>query len=491
MAEFIYLSVFVAIACSLALIAWKYSKGPILELPVLGMLPSLLLNVGQIHDACTETFAKSERGTFRFRGPPFSGMSMLCTVDPANVHHVLTGNFRNFPKGPAFRQIFDILGNGIFNSDHGPWKEQRSLARTLLARPAFRHFLAKTNFNKLEEEMIPVLEKFSRESREVDLQDVFQRFTFDTTCVMVAGHDPGCLTSDFPDLPFAQALDHAEVSVFMRHVVPEWVWRLQRRVGVGGERKLTEARRVLDSVINKFIVKKRKEMMGSDLLTCYMGLKSDREFLRDTVLNLMIAGRDTTSSALTWLTWLVSTHPEVEKRIRDELEMTISPSGERGNKLRVFGVEEVKDLVYLQCTVCEALRLYPPVPFQHKEPLGPDVLPSGHRVGPGTKVVISLYAMGRMECIWGEDCLEFKPERWISKAGMVRHVPSYKFLAFNAGPRTCLGKEVAFGQVKAVAATLIYNYRIRVVEGHGVEPNCSIILYMKNGLKVRVANRWS
>ncbi|CAA0831860.1 cytochrome P450- family 86- subfamily C-polypeptide 3 [Striga hermonthica] len=433
MDEFTYLSVFVAITCFLVLIAWKNSRSPILDCPVLGMLPSLLLSVGQIHDACTETFAKSERGTFRFRGPPFSGMDMLCTVDPANVHHILTGNFRNFPKGPAFREIFDILGNGIFNSDHGPWREQRSLARILLARPAFRRFLAKTSLEKLERGIIPVLEMFSREGRVADLQDLFQRFTFDTTCVLVAGHDPGCLTTDFPDVPFARALDHAEVSVFMRHVVPEWVWRLQRRVGVGEERKLREARGILDSVINDFIV---------------------------------------------------------EKRIRDELKMKISPAEERG-KLRVFGVEEVKDLVYLHSAVCEALRLYPPVPFQHKEPLGPDVLPSGHCVGPGMKVVISLYAMGRMESIWGEDCLEFKPERWISKVGMVRHEPSYKFLAFNAGPRTCLGKEMAFAQVKAVAATLIYNYRIRVAEGHSVEPNCSIILYMKNGFKVRVANRWS
>ncbi|KAL0381556.1 UNVERIFIED_CONTAM: Alkane hydroxylase MAH1 [Sesamum angustifolium] len=280
---------------------------------------------------------------------------------------------------------------------------------------------------------------------------------------------------------------------------------------VGSERKLSKAREVLDSVVGKYIAMKREEMRnggisidcenedGVDLLTSYMtmeddgtqthDLKCDDKFLRDTILNLMIAGRDTTSSALTWFIWLVSTHPEVEKRIRDELKSFL-PAGER-EKWRVFGVEETKKLVYMHGAICEALRLYPPVPFQHKEPVEPDILPSGHFVEPTMKVMFSLYAMGRMESVWGEDCLEFKPERWISDRGSIKHEPSYKFLAFNAGPRTCLGKEVAFAQVKAVAATLIHNYQVRLADGHRVLPNCSIILYIRNGLKVRVANRWS
>ncbi|KAL7255196.1 hypothetical protein ACSBR1_009372 [Camellia fascicularis] len=82
--------------------------------------------------------------------------------------------------------------------------------------------------------------------------------------------------------------------------------------------------------------------------------------------------------------------------------------------------------------------------------------------------------MGRMKFIWGED--------W--------HEPSYKFVAFNTGPRTCLGKEVAFTQMKAVSAAIINNYNVRVVEGYPVVPNASIILCMKHGLKVKVTKRW-
>ncbi|KAG2244528.1 hypothetical protein Bca52824_093615 [Brassica carinata] len=94
-----------------------------------------------------------------------------------------------------------------------------------------------------------------------------------------------------------------------------------------------------------------------------------------------------------------------------------------------------------------------------------------------------------MKSVWGEDALEFKPERWITENGTSVHEPSYKFLAFNAGPRTCLGKEVAMMQMKTVAVKIIQNYNIKVVEGHKVEPAPSIILHMKHGLKVTVSKR--
>lgn len=94
-----------------------------------------------------------------------------------------------------------------------------------------------------------------------------------------------------------------------------------------------------------------------------------------------------------------------------------------------------------------------------------------------------------MKSIWGEDCLEFKPERWISKEGGIKHEPSYKFPAFNVGPRTCLGKEISFSHMKMVAATIIYHYHVELVKGHPVSPCRSILLKMKNGLKVRLTKQ--
>ncbi|XP_052195165.1 alkane hydroxylase MAH1-like [Diospyros lotus] len=473
--------------------------------PIFGMLPSLLLNIQRIHERCTEVLELTG-GTFLLKGPWFANMDMLATVDPANVHYIMSSNFSNFPKGPQFLKIFDFLGDGIFNSDADLWRNQRKIARLLITHQRFYRFLVKTSQDKVEKGLIPILEQVSKLGLVVDLQDLFQRLTFDTTCILVTGYDPGCLSVEFPDVPFSKAMDDAEAAILVRHVLPESVWKLQKWIGFGQEKKLSKACAVLNHIISKHVAMKRDELSkgikskedeeGVDLLTSYLNdeeeimgdqLKCDDKFLRDTILNFMIAGRDTTSSALTWFLWLVSTHPDVEAKIREELGAIIPKKEARKGKL--FNVEEVNKLVYLHGALCESLRLYPPVPFQHKEPHQPDILPSGHHVNQKMKILFSLYAMGRMKFIWGEDCLEFKPERWISEKGTIKHQPSYKFLSFNAGPRTCLGKEVAFTQMKVVAAAIIHNYNVQVVKGHPVDPNVSIILYMKHGLKVKVSKR--
>uniref|UniRef100_M8D0F4 Cytochrome P450 86A1 n=1 Tax=Aegilops tauschii TaxID=37682 RepID=M8D0F4_AEGTA len=84
---------------------------------------------------------------------------------------------------------------------------------------------------------------------------------------------------------------------------------------------------------------------------------------------------------------------------------------------------------------------------------------------------------------------QFRRERWLTAAGRLRHEPSYKFVAFNVGPRTCLGKDLAFTQMKAVVAAVLPRFRVEVAPGAVVKPKLSIILHMKDGLKVRVYKR--
>ncbi|XP_027076655.1 alkane hydroxylase MAH1-like [Coffea arabica] len=502
-----YFEVILAFFCFLYLWALRNDKGLPWNWPIIGMLPNLILYANWLHDNCTKV-ARLAGGTFLFKGPWFFNMDTLLTVDPANIHHIMSGNFPNFPKGPKFKEMFDVLGDGIFNADMDLWKSQRKTTRFLINHHRFHQFLVKTSRDKVEKGLIPVLDHLCKTGQVLDLQDLFQRFTFDTTCKLVTGYDPGCVSINFPDVPFARALDRAEEAIVARHIQPESTWKLQRLLNIGEEKKYSEAWKTLDRVIGEYISKKREELSsksssksrtddqdGIDLLTSYiteaktMELPShDDTFLRDTILNLMIAGRDTTSSALTWFFWLLSQNPIVETKIREELRSITPPVDTE--KYQLFKVQDLNKLVYLHGALCESLRLYPPVPFQHKEPLEPDILPTGQQVYPKMKIMFSLYAMGRMASIWGKDCMEMKPERWISDRGTIKHEPSYKFLAFNAGPRTCLGKEVAFTQLKAVAATIIHNYHVRVVKGQKIVPNISVILYIKQGLKVKVSKRW-
>ena len=118
-----------------------------------------------------------------------------------------------------------------------------------------------------------------------------------------------------------------------------------------------------------------------------------------------------------------------------------------------------------------------------------DTFSDGTKLKKGTKVIYAIYSMGRMKNIWGKDCLEFKPERWLTKDGHFTSESAYKFTAFNGGPRLCLGKDFSYYQMKYVAASIIVRYHVKVVENHLVVPKLSLILYMKHGLKVNLHRR--
>ncbi|XP_068501423.1 alkane hydroxylase MAH1-like [Phaseolus vulgaris] len=469
------------------------------EYPFVGMLPQVLCNLWHAHDYSTQVL-KQHGGTAEFGGPWFTNMNYLVTCDPLNVHHMLSKNFHNYVKGPEFRDIFQAFGDGIFTADGEAWKYSRDLFHSLFKHKSFEVLLEKTIHKKVQNSLLPVLDHVQQQGRVVDLQDLFNRFTFDNICSTVLGRDPECLSIDFPEVAVEKAFNQAEECIFYRHIVPKSVWKVQQWLQIGQERKMTEACKTLDEFIYSCIASKREDLMENetgktfqvDLLTTLMregkgkGEAHDDTFLRDAVFNLFVAGRDTITSALTWFFWLVATNPLVEAKILEEIKETY---GRNEEKAEVLSVEEVKKLVYLHGAICETLRLFPPIPFERKQALEADMLPSGHGVDSRTKILLFLYAMGRLEETWGKDCMEFKPERWISKRGGNVYEPSYKFIAFNAGPRNCLGKDLSFIQLKMVAAAILRNYCVKVVEGYVASPSLSIVLLMKDGLKVKITKR--
>ncbi|XP_059452630.1 alkane hydroxylase MAH1-like [Corylus avellana] len=494
---------FVAFLCFLFLWQWGWNKqSPFKNWPVFGMLPRLLQNVSNIHDHATR-FLKDNGGTFEFKGPWFTNMNFVLTCDPTNIHHILCRNFSNYEKGPKFREIFEPVGDGIFTSDSESWRYQRKLIQSMIKNKKFDLFLEKVSRGKVETGLIPILDHISSRGIEVDLQDVFQRYTFDNVCFLVLGFDPNCLSIDFPQVAHAKAFDQMEKSVFYRHIVPESYWKLQRWLQIGEEKKLSNACKIFDQFVYQCISSKREQLSRSktlkleeakfDLLTACIeqdeggemdGFTKSNKFLRDMVFSLIVAGRNTISSGLTWFLWHVATHPSVEAKIIKEMREHLVVNNEIN-----WGIDEVSKLVYLHGAICESLRLFPPIPFEHLSAIGSDILPSGQRIIPSRRILCSLYSMGRMESLWGEDCLEFKPERWISEQGRIVQVPSYKFIAFNAGPRTCLGKDMSFTQMKIVASSIIWNYRVQVVEVHPALPSISVVLHMKHGLKVKITKR--
>ncbi|KAL1559871.1 alkane hydroxylase MAH1-like [Salvia divinorum] len=461
--------------------------------PVLGMLPGVLLNLHSPHEYLTQFF--HDRGTtLEFKGPWFSGMNMVFTCDPANIHHVFSRNFSNYPKGPHFRKIFRVLGDGIFGADFDLWEVHRRTTLSQLSHATFAAHLEATVWRKVEAGLLPLLGAFCERGSEFDLQDLFQRLTFDNICKLVLDHDPCSLSLELPHIPCEKAFSAVGEPLMYRHVIPEFIWRLQAQLNVGRERMMSDAARVFHDFIYPRVGLASEEEKGFNMLRAFERVYEEknlgppsglRDFLKDTSLNLMFAGRDTTSTALTWLFWLIAQNRATEAKVREEIKAELNLKNK--NKWRFFTLQESHKLRYLHGALCESLRLFPPVAMEHKAPLRPDILPSGHYLESNSKLIVSFYSVGRMQSVWGEDCLEFKPERWISPSGKIKHEPSYKFPAFNAGPRTCLGKEMAFIQMKMVAAAIIYHYHVELVEGHPVYPRDSVILQAKHGLKVRLS----
>ncbi|CAJ1946609.1 unnamed protein product [Sphenostylis stenocarpa] len=500
---------------------------PILrDYPILGMLPPVIFNLWRIHDFITEIL-KLRGGTGEFKGPWFANMNYLVTCDSLNVQHMLCKRFDNYIKGPEFREIFEPFGDGVVTADSETWKYFRTILHSLIKQKRFESLVDQTVQKKVHTSLLPILDHAQQQRRVVDLQDIFNRFTFDNICSTIVGHDPKCLSIDFPEVAIEKAFNESEESIFYRHVVPKTVWKFQKWLQIGQEKKMTKACRTFDEYIYSCIASKREELSKCtreemdeapfDLLTALIieerGRVHDDKFLRDAAFNFFVAGRETMTSALTWFFWLIAQHPLVEAKILAEIKDTLKVNEKKNYYMAhdvdrndhhcldedhdlnhsltesVLSMEEVKKLVYLHGALCEVLRLFPPVPIERKQAIEADTLPSGHRVNANTMIMFSLYAMGRSEEIWGKDYLEFKPERWISERGEIAYAPAYKFIAFNAGPRICLGKDLAFVQMKMVVASILCKYRFQVVEDHVATPGHSIILLMKNGLKAKILKR--
>ncbi|XP_030545074.1 cytochrome P450 86B1-like [Rhodamnia argentea] len=482
-------------------------NGPMLW-PVFGILPTILFCQYELYDWVTRALAKAG-GTFRYRGVAFGGARGIITVDPANVEHMVRTRFGNYPKGKYYRERFsDLLGGGIFNADDAEWKEQRRLATSEMHSSRLVRHSYDTMRELVHCKLLKLLEARAvppgDDKPPLDLQDVLLRFTFDNICTAALGIDPGCLTVDLPDVLFARAFEEATELTLLRFMVPPFVWKPLRFLSLGHERRLKEAVEIVHNFADKTVSDRRTELskLGrlsdrSDLLSRLMEDNNhnySNKFLRDFCVSFILAGRDTSSVALVWFFWLIYKHPKVEAKALSEIHQIILrrrlPVGQEMHQDVVFTPEELTDMVYLQAALSESLRLYPAVPMELKEVQEDDVLPDGTELKQGDRAMFCIFSMARIEALWGRDCEEFRPERWLRDDGQgLVSESQFKYAVFNAGPRLCVGKKFAYMQMKMVAATVLWRYSVVVAEGHRAVPKLTTTLYMKHGLPVTLRPR--
>ncbi|KAD3338350.1 hypothetical protein R6Q59_027003 [Mikania micrantha] len=461
--------------------------------PFIGSYLSIYSNRHRLIQWTSDAVHNSPNFTFLLRRP--FGQSRIITGNPTVVQHILKTQFSTYQKGGIFRDtLFDLLGDGIFNVDGDAWKFQRQLSSHEFNTKSLRHFVEHVVDSELNERLLPILTTAAANETVLDLQDILQRFAFDNICKIAFGYDPGYLTPSLPDAKFAVAFEDAvRISSERFRMITPVLWKIQRFLNIGSEKRLKEAVFEIREFAMKILNEKKQELKDKpsiqsvDLLSRFISSgHSDEKFVTDIVISFILAGRDTTSAALTWFFWLIFKNPEVESEIVREInEKSDSPI-----------YDEVKEMVYTHASLCECMRLYPPVPIDTKAATVDDVFPDGTDVKKGMVVSYHPYAMGRMETLWGGDYIEFRPERWLKKderEEKMRFVPRdpYTYPVFQAGPRICLGKDMAFLQMKRVVAGVLRQFKVVPVVNDGSEPVFvgALTSKMKGGFPVKIKER--
>lgn len=422
----------------------------------------------------------------------------IITANKKNVKHMLKTRFENYPKGKPFSSILgDLLGWGIFNVDGERWLFQRKLASLELGSVSVRSYAFGIINHETKERLLPLLDSVSdnddfSSSKSIELQDVFRRFSFDSICKISFGIDPGCLKLSLPMSAFATAFDTATtLSAARATSVSPMIWKMKRLLNLGSERELRKALTLVNVLAEEVIQHRRLDTSSDksqDLLTRFIDSVGDNKYLRDIVVSFLLAGRDTVASTLTSFFYLLSRHPEVEAEMLAEIDRVMEDDDGSSNNGEVsWG--KLREMQYVHAAIHESMRLYPAVQHDSKFAAEDDVLPDGTFVRKGTRVTFHPYAMGRLTEAWGNDCMEFRPQRWLTNGVFTPEDP-FKYTVFNASHRICIGKELAVMETKTVIVSVVRKFTVDVItKDQPLSFSPGLTATLRDGLHANITRR--
>lgn len=436
------------------------------------------------------------------------GRRVYLSSNVADVERVLS-DVEQFVKGERFQMNLNpLLGQGIFNADGALWASQRKAASHMFAASRLREFQQEIFVRDANTLANLLLQK---QGEVVDLQNLFFALTFDSFCTLAFGETFNTLqqTADAADNrkpDFLHAFDVVVATLTRRFATPPLFWKTQAALGIGPEASLARYMGVIDGIVfgivDKVLLLSADELESRrDLLALYAQYARktgdasmlDRKFLRDVVTNFILAGRDTTASTLSSLMRVLGHHAAD----RDQLEVEID--GARGQ----LSFDALKDLPFTEACLFETLRMFPPVLSDSKVYIGakPVKLPSGPLLVTGDLVTYKIGGVQRNPAYWSEPN-DFRPRRWIDKDASKDVIFSkpveqhqFYFLAFHAGRRICLGKQMALVEAKTCVVSLVRaGLRFELVDRDDDLRNWSAftptaVVALKRGLKVRVSKR--
>ncbi|GLE01629.1 hypothetical protein PINS_up010463 [Pythium insidiosum] len=461
------------------------------------------------HDWFTELCEQHGGRPFRMRTAGRPGCTSVNT--PQLFEDVLKTHFDDFEKGDGMREnLQDLLGNGIFAADGLTWFHQRKTASNLFTMRALRESMAHTVGN-----LLPTVHQILRHAAEsqehVDLVKLLNRFTMEAFARIGFGVELNCLDAD-EDHPFMAAFDSAQRIISLRFVRPAFFWKLLRWLNLGYEARLKEDIKVVNDTVFQIISRSLEQRQrcnplcgtakippgaprkSTDIVSLFLDHVSNDEkrcvgdssfdpiFLRDIVVNFLIAGRDTTAQAMCWFFFEIGQHPNVCQRLREELSEVLPKQSAAPT------MDQVREMIYLEAVIRETLRLHPSVPANFKQARRDVVLSDGTFIPAGTSVAVSSYSLGRNCAVWGPDAKTFRPERWLDPQDPKKliAVSAFQFTAFHAGPRMCLGMNLAMMEMKIFLSSILSQFVIQLAPGQQVTYDLSLTLPVKGTLNARV-----
>jgi len=228
---------------------------------------------------------------------------------PENLEYFFKTNFDAFEKADIFREnLEEVLGQGIFVVDGTSWREKRKTASHMFSEKVLRDDMHRVFASHARSVLQVIRERSLATANFIDIQAIFFQFTMDSICEIAFGQDIDTLHSDST---FGKAFDSAQAITTLRFLRPPLIWKLERFLNIGGERQLKKDVQLLRKFCEKIITDRQKIKQDDlrkfpDLLSRFISDARERNselsssYLRDVVLNFMIAGRDTTACLLTW-----------------------------------------------------------------------------------------------------------------------------------------------------------------------------------------------
>ena len=395
-------------------------------------------------------------GAWTFSDSSLGSARRYVTCDPKNIQAVLATQFHDFEIGMLRKANFaPMFGVGIFTQDGKAWEHSRAMLRPQFAREQVSDLELEENHVQNMMRALPITSHGWTDT--VDLQVLFFRLTLDSATEFLFGEsvdsqlaelpaEVGRLTGRSPtqtEKVFANAFDVGQRWLATRVRFDHWYWLV---TGKEFRTACKQTHEFADHFVRLALDDQRKEKRPAKggkekyvFLDALAAETRDPIELRSQLLNILLAGRDSTASLLGWLFYILARDPRLFGKLR---ETVIDAFGTYDDS-REITFTRLKACHYLQYCINETLRIYPVVPVNARMAVRDTTLPRGggpdHQapifVRQGEGVVYCVHAMHHRKDLWGVDADEFKPERW---QGIK---PSWNYLPFNGGPRICLGRK--------------------------------------------------